>query len=58
MTVNELRDYLAKYVGHGDEIEVLVGDKRDNPATDGNCIEDAVFLEWKNGDCVVVLQTD
>ena len=59
MTVNELRDYLAKYVGYGDgEADVMVCYKRDNPVADSNCIADAVFLEWKNGECAVVLQMD
>lgn len=59
MTIHELKDYLAKYTGEGKgDSLVVVCDKRDNPATDGSCIVDTVFLEWKDGDCRVVLMTD
>lgn len=58
MTVNELRDYLAKYTGEGKgDALVLTCDKRDNPITDSMCIADAIFVEHKDGDCMVVLQT-
>ena len=59
MTVNELKDYLAKYTGEGKgDALVLTCDKRDNPITDGMCIADAIFVEHKDGDCMVVLQTE
>lgn len=58
MTVNELRDYLAKYCGEGrGDALVLVCDERENPMTESVCIKDAVFIESKDGDCFVVLQT-
>lgn len=58
MKVSELRDYLAKYEGEGKgEVLVFVCDKQDNPITDGECLTDAVFIEHKDGDCMVVLQT-
>ena len=58
MTISEIRDYLAKYCGegYGDTI-LMVCDKRDNPITDANCIADAVFIESKDGERIVVLQT-
>ena len=58
MTINEMRDYLAQYCGEGKgDATVLVCDKRDNPLTDGMCIAGAVFIESKDGGCIVVLQT-
>ena len=58
MTINELRDYLAKYTGEGNgDAQVLICDMRDNPLTSGTEIKDAVFLEWKDGDCSLILQT-
>lgn len=58
MTISEIRDYLAKYCGDGKgDSLVLVCDQRYNPITDSVCIADAVFIESKNGDCFVVLQT-
>ena len=58
MTINELRDYLAKYTGEGKgDSAVFICDMRDNPLENGTEIEDAVFLEWKNGECSLVLQT-
>ena len=58
MTVQELKDYLSKYTseGKGDAV-VLICDMRDNPLTDGMHIKDAVFQEWKDGDCTLVMQT-
>ena len=57
MTINELRDYLAKYTGGGNgDAPVLICYIRDNPLTSGMEIKDAVFLEWKEGDCSLVLQ--
>lgn len=57
MTIDELRDYLAKYVGegHGDA-SLLICSMSDNPLTADKEIKDAVFLEWKDGDCSVVIQ--
>lgn len=58
MTVNELRDYLAKYTGEGKgDATVLICDMRDNPLTDGTPIKDAAFIEWKAGDTVIIIQT-
>lgn len=58
MTISELRDYLAKYVGEGKgDALVLTCDKLDNPITDSMCVADAIFVEHKDGDCIVVLQT-
>lgn len=58
MTVQELKDYLSKYTGEGKgDATVLICDMRDNPLTDGTQIKDAVFLEWKDGDCMFVIQT-
>ena len=58
MTINELKDYLAKYTGEGKgDATVLICDMRDNPLTGGEEIIDAVFLEWNEGDCSLVLRT-
>ena len=58
MTISELRDYLAKYYGEGNgDALVQVCDGRENPITDAVCIVSAVFIEEKDGDCFVVLQT-
>ena len=58
MTISEIRDYLARYVGEGKgDSPLLVCGKRDNPLTDSMCIEDAVFIENKDGEYMVVLQT-
>ena len=59
MTVNELRDYLAKYVGAGyGDSPIEACDKEGNPLTETVCITGAVFLEVKDGDSIVVLQTE
>ena len=59
MSINELRDYLAKYVGEGNgDCDVVVCDHRENPITDVVCIRDALFIDSKNGDCYIVLQTE
>lgn len=59
MTIAEIRDYLAQYVGEGKgDAPLLVCDKRDNPLTDSLCIEDAVFIESKDGEYMVVLLTE
>ena len=57
MTAYELRDYLQHFIDHekGD-VPVLVANKEWNPVTDGDCIDNAIFMEWKAGDCMVVLQ--
>ena len=58
MTVSEIRNYLAQYEGDGKgDAPVLVCDKRDNPLQDGLCLADAVFIEYKDGEYMVVLQT-
>lgn len=58
MTITELRDYLAKYVGEGKgDSLVTVCDKRENPLTEGLCIVGSVFIEDSDGDCCVTLQT-
>lgn len=58
MTINEIMDYLAQYCGEGKgDAPILVCDKRDNPLTDGMCIADAMFIENKDGEYMVVLQT-
>lgn len=58
MTVRELFNFLMQ----SDDKEfgnalVVVCDKRDNPITDGDCVVDAVRIEWQDGDKRVVLQT-
>ena len=59
MTINEIRDYLAKYCGEGNgEAPVVTCDKRDNPLMCGTSIIDIVFIETRSGDCKVVLQTE
>lgn len=59
MTISEIRDYLAKYCGEGKgDCEVLVCDERENPLADCVGIVDIVFIESKNGDPILVLQTD
>ena len=58
MTVNELRDFLAKYTGEGKgDALVTVCHSLENPLTDSLLIKDVVFLETKNGNCEIVLQT-
>lgn len=58
MTINDLRDFLAKYVGEGKgDAHVYVCDSRDNPTTDSLLLVDATFYEKKNGDYGIVLQT-
>ena len=58
MTVQELYEYLMQCAdkGYGKSL-VVVCDKRDNPITDCDCIMDALRVEWKDGDSMVVLQT-
>lgn len=61
MTIQELRDYLAKYTGDGKGcFEVVVCDYRDNPisANDVNGIKDVLFIESMNGDSYIVLATE
>ena len=58
MTVSELRDYLAKYVGEGKgDAEVLICKFGANPLEAESEIKDAVFLEWKDGDYMCVIET-
>lgn len=58
MTVSELRDYLAKYVGEGKgDAEVLICKFGANPLEAECEIKDAVFLEWKDGDYMCVIET-
>ena len=58
MTVRELFDFLMNCddKGFGNAL-IVVCDKRDNPITDGECIMDAVRVEYKDGDKRVVIQT-
>lgn len=57
MNINELRDYLAKYVGEGKGYaDVAICKMSENPLTAENEIKDIVFLEWQDGDCSVVIQ--
>ena len=57
MSINELRDYLAKYVGEGKGFaDVLICQMSENPLTAKNEIKDIAFLEWQDGDCSVVIQ--
>lgn len=57
MTISELRDYLAKYVGEGKGFaDVLICKMSENPLEAQNEIKDIVFLEWLDGDCTVVIQ--
>lgn len=57
MTISELRDYLAKYVGEGNgNAEVLICKFGENPLEAEYEIKDAVFLEWKDGYCSVVIE--
>lgn len=58
MTISELRDHLAKYCGEGKgDAPLLVCDMRDNPINNIVEIDDILFMEWKDGECRVVLQT-
>lgn len=58
MTISELKDYISKYTGEGKgNAIVLICDMRDNPLTNGTPVKDAVFLEWKDGGCMFILQT-
>ena len=57
MTIAELRDYLAKYIGEGKgDTTVLVCRMSDNPLEVCKNIEDIVFQEWMDGDCTLVIQ--
>ena len=57
MTVNELRDYLAKYTGEGrGNAFVRIFYEGDNPIDDGHELIDAVAIEKKSGEFFVVLQ--
>jgi hypothetical protein len=59
MTINELRDYLAKFTGEGKgDAVVRIANKEWNPLTESEDIVDAIFMEQKNGDAIVVLQSD
>jgi len=59
MTVNELRDYLAKYTGEGKgNAPVRICYEEDNPIDDGHELIDAVAIEKKNGEFFVVLQIE
>ena len=59
MTIDELRNYLAKYAeaGYG-SCDVYVCDYTSNPIADAYDIKDALFIDSKSGDCYIVLQTD
>ena len=58
MTVDELISYLTSYADHGKgNALVVVCDSLDNPSTDGTCVKDAIFMEWRDGECQIVLQT-
>ena len=57
MTACELMVYLQHYVANGNgDVPVLVANKEWNPITDGDSIDNAIFMEWKAGDGMVVLQ--
>ena len=59
MTISELRYYLARYVGEGKgDTRVAYANKGWNPITESEDITNAVFIEDKNGNCVIVLQTE
>ncbi len=59
MSVNELRDYLAKYTGEGKgNAPVRICYEGDNPVDDGHELIDAVAIEKKNGEFFVVLQIE
>ena len=59
MTIAELRDLLKKYCDNGfGDASVLICDMRDNPLTDGTEVKDAAFIEWKDGDCMFVIQAN
>ena len=59
MNVSELIDFLTHYSDHGyGKAEVVVCDHRDNPLTEVDSIKDALFIESKNGDFYIVLQTE
>ena len=59
MTISELRDYLARYVGEGKgDTRVAYANKSWNPVTESEDITNALFIEDKNGNCVIVLQTE
>ena len=59
MTISELRDYLAKYIGDGKgDTLVCVCYRRDNVITDSSAVMDAVYLEWKDGDRRLALLMD
>ena len=59
MTVNELKDYFTSLADHGKaDATVSVANKKWNPFTESDDIVEIVLLEWKNGESIVVLQTD
>jgi hypothetical protein len=58
MNVREMIEYLTNYADHGyGEANIVTCYKHDNPLTDVNSIDDALFIESKDGDFYIVLQT-
>lgn len=59
MTVDELKDYLIRLSDNGNgSALVTVANKNWNPITEGDDIVNALVIEWKDAESIVVLQTD
>ena len=59
MQARELYCYLLECCEKGfDKAEVIVCDRRENPLTDGNCINSVLRIEEKDGENTVVIQTN
>lgn len=57
MTIQELYEYLSKYIGAGKGYAVVqVFEFGDNPFQDARAINDAAFIEWKDEDCALYLE--
>ena len=58
MTALELKDYLQKWCENGKaDALVITCDDRENPMTDGLCVNDILYIESLDGECQIVLQT-
>lgn len=59
MTVDELRDYLAKFTGDGKgEISLRICGFSENPLQDTTEIVNVLLIDSKKDGCCIVLQAD
>lgn len=57
MTLQELYEYLSKYIGEGKGYAIVqVCEFGDNPFSDARPINDAAFIEWKDEECALYLE--